>query len=225
MLDLTVRYPGQSVADANYPQGKARNRTAPGEATGTPFEADLVNDILGAHQAIVAEAGIATSGVPDSAAASDVLEALRYVAPYPVFADITLGASGALDDDEFLTVAINAEMGGFTVGSSFGVPYVQMPAAGIYLVQFSVSVPDSTGTPVLRYSNYHAFGGTTNGTIELQSSFRSTNQFTVKDHVIHNMTGLTTLGSTIALQNVSGHTVSLLSPSRMTITRLGILPP
>lgn len=71
------RYPGQTTApSADYPYGGARNQSVPGDNTGTPLEADLVNDIFGFQQALLAEAGIVPSGTPETATASQYKDAL-----------------------------------------------------------------------------------------------------------------------------------------------------
>jgi hypothetical protein len=69
-------YPGQIAADAAYPLGKARNETAPNDNDGTPLEATWVNDLWGFFQALLAEAGISPSEVPDQVGASDYLNAI-----------------------------------------------------------------------------------------------------------------------------------------------------
>lgn len=89
MLDLGARYPGQVVTtDPAYPQGKARNRVGVGDSSGTPYEADLVNDLHGAHQALVAEGAVTPSGNPDQVGASDVVTATKNIA------DARIAASG-----------------------------------------------------------------------------------------------------------------------------------
>lgn len=77
-ISLITKYPGQvDTSDpTGYPLGKARNRANPADATGTPYEQDLVNDLHGAHQAILAAASVTASGNPDKVGASDVLTAL-----------------------------------------------------------------------------------------------------------------------------------------------------
>ena len=72
-------YPGQldETDPTGYPHGKAQNETNPGDDDGTPLEQTLVNDILGFQQALLVEAGIAPSGTPDKADASQYLDALK----------------------------------------------------------------------------------------------------------------------------------------------------
>lgn len=70
-------YPGKiSPGDSEYPQGKARNVTVQDDGTGTPWEANLVNDVWGLLQRLLSDAGITPSGVPDTILVSDYKDAL-----------------------------------------------------------------------------------------------------------------------------------------------------
>lgn len=71
------RYPGKiNPASTDYPYGAARNITLPGDGTGTPWEAAIVNDLFGFQQALLARAGVTPSGDPDTAVTSQYLTAL-----------------------------------------------------------------------------------------------------------------------------------------------------
>lgn len=71
------QYPGKiNPSDADYPYGSARNITVPGDGTGTPWEAAIVNDNLGFQQALLEAAGIVPSGTPDKVGASQYLDSL-----------------------------------------------------------------------------------------------------------------------------------------------------
>ena len=77
-INLETKYPGKTApSDANYPFGAARNITIPGDGTGTPWEAAIVNDNVGFQQAILTSAGIVPSGAPDKVGQSQYLEALN----------------------------------------------------------------------------------------------------------------------------------------------------
>ena len=79
-ISIKDRYPSKvDTTDAAYPQGKARNVTVSLDGTGTPFEKDLVNDIMGFQQAIYKEAGITPSGTPDTADVCQQLDGLKVV--------------------------------------------------------------------------------------------------------------------------------------------------
>lgn len=80
-LDPSTEFVGKITApDANYPYGSARDITVPGDGTGTPLLAVLVNDIFGFQQALLTEAdGIVPSGNPDTVLASDYLDAINII--------------------------------------------------------------------------------------------------------------------------------------------------
>lgn len=70
------QYPGKiAPSTAAYPYGQARNITVPGDGTGTPWEAALVNDLFGFQQALLSDTGIVPSGTPDSATVSQYMRA------------------------------------------------------------------------------------------------------------------------------------------------------
>lgn len=78
-----VVYPGQVLTgDPGYPYGKARNITVPGDGTGTPLEQQMLNDVFGFEQQLLAEAGIVPSGVPDAVGASDYERAVSMIAKH-----------------------------------------------------------------------------------------------------------------------------------------------
>src|ERR1700753_3460764 len=80
-LNPKLRYPGQvPVGASGYPYGAAQNDLVEDDGTGTPYEKDLVNDVFGFQQALLAEASITPSGEPDAVGASDYLNALKVVA-------------------------------------------------------------------------------------------------------------------------------------------------
>jgi hypothetical protein len=93
-----TRYVGKiTPASTDYPYGSARNITLPGDGTGTPWEAALVNDLFGFQQALLAGANITPSGDPDKVGASQYLEAVRKTAAN-VFASAAVKDFGAVGD-------------------------------------------------------------------------------------------------------------------------------
>lgn len=73
-------YPSRVIdGDGAYPYGKALNVQNGVEGTGTPLEAEWVNDLWGSQQALLAEAGISPNGQPDSVGNSQYLEALKKI--------------------------------------------------------------------------------------------------------------------------------------------------
>lgn len=76
-INPTNEFVGKIASDpTNYPYGKARNITAPGDGLGTPFKDVLVNDVFGFQQALLKSAGIVPSGTPDKWGASEYLQAV-----------------------------------------------------------------------------------------------------------------------------------------------------
>ncbi len=60
-------FPGKTAGtNANYPQGEAQDVTAPGDGTGTPWRALLVNDFWGFLQKLLFDSGITPSGSADT---------------------------------------------------------------------------------------------------------------------------------------------------------------
>lgn len=99
-ISVKDRYPTKiDTTDTAYPQGKARNITTPLDGTGTPWEKDLVNDIMGLQQAIYKEAGITPSGTPDTADVSQQLEGLKSITKRVGSIVITTSTYTLLDSD------------------------------------------------------------------------------------------------------------------------------
>lgn len=70
-------YPGRTdTTDIGYPDGKARDLIGGDPLTGTPCQADWVNDDWGFKQALLASESIVASGAPDQVGASQYLEAM-----------------------------------------------------------------------------------------------------------------------------------------------------
>lgn len=76
-INPETQYPGKiAPSTPDYPYGAARNITVPGDGTGTPWEAALVNDLFGFQQALLSEVGDAPSGNPEKVGASQYLSAI-----------------------------------------------------------------------------------------------------------------------------------------------------
>ena len=81
MLKIYQRYAPDAVAPTtDYPLGSIKNDSVPGADDGTPLEKDWGNNVEGFHQALMADAGMTASGSPDTAVASQLLDALKIVA-------------------------------------------------------------------------------------------------------------------------------------------------
>ena len=76
-INPETEFPGKiTPSSPDYPYGEARNITVPGDGTGTPWIASLVNDIFGFQQALLSSAGKVPSGTPDKVGASQYLESI-----------------------------------------------------------------------------------------------------------------------------------------------------
>ncbi len=116
-------YPNRVAApDSNYPYGSARNSIIPNDGTGTPWEKDLVNDLLGFQQAILADAGITPNGLPDTSLASQYLDGLKSItgARYNLF-PANYGAVGdGVTDDTQAWLDVIADAQALVTANSFG---------------------------------------------------------------------------------------------------------
>lgn len=75
-INPSVLFPTKTAApSADYPYGGARNVTLPGDATGTPWKASVLNDMWGFNQALLSAAGLVPSGSSETALVSQYLEA------------------------------------------------------------------------------------------------------------------------------------------------------
>ena len=86
-----TRYPAQTTApDANYTWGSAKNVAIPGDGTGTPWEKDLVNDLIGFFQEMLTVVSASPSGNPEKVGASQIANAIRSLHAAPTD-DMDLG--------------------------------------------------------------------------------------------------------------------------------------
>jgi hypothetical protein len=77
LINLNGSYPSNSgLPDGNYPYGSARNVTTSGDNSGTPFVANLQNDIIGLQQYLVSEAGVIPNNTSDNAVTSQQFESM-----------------------------------------------------------------------------------------------------------------------------------------------------
>tara|TARA_R110002012_G_scaffold49804_2_gene128766 strand:+ start:27499 stop:29634 length:2136 start_codon:yes stop_codon:yes gene_type:complete len=99
-------YPSRVIdGDGAYPYGKALNVQNGVEGTGTPLEAEWLNDIWGSQQALLAEAGISPNGQPDSVGNSQYLDALKKLIREPLELKIFQSpSSGGLTEIQTRTV-------------------------------------------------------------------------------------------------------------------------
>lgn len=77
-INPDVAFPGKTAGvSPEYPYGKARDVSAPGDGTGTPLRSAWVNDWFGLQQQLLSLAGIVPSGVADAVGACQVWDALE----------------------------------------------------------------------------------------------------------------------------------------------------
>lgn len=96
-------FTGRIVSDpANYPQGKAQNETSGGANDGTPYEEQRANDTFGHHQSLLRAAGITPSGVSDTAAISEYVQAIVEIAMGRAGLFVAAGTANAI------TLAVSA---------------------------------------------------------------------------------------------------------------------
>lgn len=105
-INLTTQYPGKiDTTDPAYPYGKAQNITTPSDGTGTPWEKAIVNDHIGAQQALLKSSGIVPSGAADKVGASQYLQSIVEIAGGRAMAGTVGGTGNAIT----ITVATNQE--------------------------------------------------------------------------------------------------------------------
>lgn len=132
-----TKYPSQTlVTDAAYPHGKARNVVTPGDGTGTPWEADLVNDIFGFQQALLAAAAITPSNLPDKVGTSQYVDAIKALIDRVVTRENTWTKKQTFALDVVLTPAASLTLKGNSAlgitpatdgGSDYPIHKVQLP--------------------------------------------------------------------------------------------------
>ncbi len=117
-------YPGKiAPSTPDYPYGAARNITVPGDGSGTPWEAGLVNDLFGFQQALLGMAGIVPSGNPDKVGASQYLEALTKAF------DRSFDSTAAMIADQKLTEGLYVRTRGYTAKGDGGAAAYTIVAA------------------------------------------------------------------------------------------------
>ena len=81
-IDKKVTYSGKvdTTDPSNYKYGKAQNITTIGDDTGTPWEADGINDRFGFEEALLENAQITPNGNPDTLGDSQLYQAVQETA-------------------------------------------------------------------------------------------------------------------------------------------------
>lgn len=152
-INPKVSFPTKfGIVTAEWPYGEPQNISAPGDLTGSPWEVRIVKDLMGLQQALLIAAGIVPTDVPETAIASQYLEALNTLYPRTVEHTVlvatsslagvkamrTLGYATAGDGGEaawYATGVVNAGLAGtqdFAAGLVYdvaGVEFAIFPGA------------------------------------------------------------------------------------------------
>lgn len=114
-LVLNEKFPGKTAgATTNYPYGEARNVSGPGMGDGTPWDAALLNDILGLLQGLLLKAEITPNGQSDTAKNSQYLQALL-----ALFMPKQSAITADLSANGFITIPFPVVVSGQTVEREF----------------------------------------------------------------------------------------------------------
>lgn len=83
-LNFNTQYPTKSKApDSDYPYGSAQNITTAGDGTGSPWEKQVLNDLLGMQQELLDLAGKVPSGSADVVGTSQYVDSIRAISGHP----------------------------------------------------------------------------------------------------------------------------------------------
>lgn len=149
-IRIVDQYPGKTAGEnSDYPQGQARNVSAPGDGTGTPWEAAIVNDDQGFKQALLEAAGITPSGNPDTARQSQYLEALlELFMRSDVISGVSTSSNGTLNIKISATRTLVFKWGSITTSGNNVVGSPQnYPISGLSTaISFAVLSPDGAAT-------------------------------------------------------------------------------
>lgn len=170
------------TVSAAWPYGEPQNITVPGDGTGSPWEVNVVKDIMAVQQGLLKAAGdVAPSGTPDAVGSSQYIQALielmsgrafQYVGSGPVNAYIATPPTNI--------PAPVAYFSGFTIEVDVGV--TNTGAATINAGSLGVvSVLDSDGGALV---GGELVAGRTSKLRYDGAAFRLQNQFELKTKVI-----------------------------------------
>lgn len=131
-LNIEDSFPGKSnPANTEYPFGSARNVTVPGDGTGTPFVADILNDLFGFQQGLLAAAGLNANGLPDSINNSQYLDALNTITLGELAKNTgaaEIGTASGNDIQTELDALSDGQTGGLIVFTTFAILSTYTPA-------------------------------------------------------------------------------------------------
>lgn len=105
--------PFANPADGDYPYGSIKNDSIPGAEDGTPLDAIWANDMVGFTDALLAEAGIAPSGNPDTVGSSQRVDAISIISGNTTYPTIAAAKSTSLPSGKrFFTSEYSTGNGG-----------------------------------------------------------------------------------------------------------------
>ncbi len=152
-----AEFPGKvDPATTEFPFGKARNITLPGDGTGTPWDSKVVNDIFGFQQALLDAGIIVPSGTPDEVGASQYLDALIKVA----------AKAGVIELDSVQDMQLVTNSRGIVLLDGFKV----ITGASLWeitTVTTPTTVPTGLFAKLLNHATSDDFGGTNNTAVNL----------------------------------------------------------
>lgn len=159
-ISISEQYPGKTAGNTtDYPFGEPRNVSAPGDGTGTPWEAAIVKDDQGFKQALLTQAGFTPSGQPDTVDESQYLDAINKIITDAITAAKPKGRTLGM-------VRFNGATG--TIVSTTG---------GITVARLSTGSYEITMTPAAPNANYLVFLSGSYG-FDGASSINLANNFT-----------------------------------------------
>jgi len=128
-LNYNDDFPAQTLVDAAYPQGKAKNVGVPGDGTGTPWIASIVNDYWGLLQRLLARFGITPSAVADTGLVSQYFDAIDSLASgraaevaFSTLREVTIGGTGGGTVERTVVFAGSASNGFILISDTAGTP-------------------------------------------------------------------------------------------------------
>jgi hypothetical protein len=96
MIKLSELFPGKTDGSdpVGYPHGAFKNSTVEGAYDGTPITRDVMNDVLGFHEALMLNTSTSADGGIEKANDSQLLEALRKYIRWQALVQVTGDAAG-----------------------------------------------------------------------------------------------------------------------------------
>lgn len=146
-------YPLQTTTAAAYPQGKAQDVTTPGDGTGTPYTARILNDIWGFLQSLLSAGAVTPSGNPDQVGASDYKNALDALYGAPKVTGPASAADNAITRFDGTSGKL-VQSSGLQVDDSAELVYASPPTRITVVPGWEFKPANNTGTYVMTSGFY-----------------------------------------------------------------------